>query len=165
MKKPFLILFVFGLVLFSCTSQKKETTANMDNPFFKEWTTTFGVPPFDEIKVEHFVPAITEGINQQQAEIDAIVANTEEPNFENTILVLDKSGRLLDKVQGVFGPLNSADTNDEMQAAAREITPLMSKHRDAISMNPDLFKKVKAVYEKRDELGLDDQQLRVVEKI
>ncbi len=165
MKKPFLILFVFGFVLFSCTSQKKETTANMENPFFKEWTTTFGVPPFDEIKVEHFVPAITEGINQNQAEIDAIVANTEEPNFENTILALDKSGQLLDKVQGVFSPLNGANTNDEMQAAAREISPMMTKHRDAISMNPDLFKKVKAVYDKRKEAGLDNQQLRVVEKI
>ena len=165
MKKPLLILFVFGFVLFSCTSQKKETTVNMENPFFKAWTTTFGVPPFDEIKVEHFVPAITEGINQQQAEIDAIVANTEEPNFENTILALDKSGQLLDKVQGVFSPLNSANTNDEMQATAREISPVMTKHRDAISMNPDLFKKVKAVYDKRKESGLDDQQIRVVEKI
>jgi peptidyl-dipeptidase Dcp len=165
MKKPLLILFVSGIVLFSCTSQKKETTANMENPFFMEWTTTFGVPPFDEIKVEHFVPAITEGINQQQAEIDAIVANAEAPNFENTILALDKSGQLLDKVQGVFGPLNSANTNDEMQAVAREVTPLLTKHRDAISMNPDLFKKVKTVYDKRTESGLDDQQQRVVEKI
>jgi peptidyl-dipeptidase Dcp len=165
MKKPLLILFVSAFALFSCTSQKKETTANMENPFFKEWTTTFGVPPFDEIKVEHFVPAISEGIAQQQAEIDAIVANNEEPNFENTIYALDKSGQLLDKVQGVFGPLNSANTNDEMQAVAREVTPLLSKHRDAISMNPELFAKVKAVYDKRAELGLDDQQKRVVEKI
>ncbi len=165
MKKPIINLFVLAFVLFSCTSQKKEITVNMENPFFKEWTTTFGVPPFDEIKVEHFVPAITEGISQNQAEIDAIIANTEEPNFENTILALDKSGQLLDKVQGVFSPLNGANTNDEMQAAAREISPMMTKHRDAISMNPDLFKKVKAVYDKRKEAGLDDQQLRVVEKI
>ncbi len=165
MKKPFLILFVSAFVLFSCTSQKKEIITNMDNPFFKEWTTTFGVPPFDEIRVEHFVPAITEGINEQQAEVDAIVVNTEEPNFENTILALDKSGQLLDKVQGVFGPLNGANTNPELQAVAREISPLMTKHRDGISMNPELFKKVKAVYDKRAEMGLDDQQLRVVEKI
>lgn len=165
MKKPIIILFVSAFVLFSCTSQKKESTVNMENPFFAAWTTTFGVPPFDEIKVEHFVPAITEGINQNQAEIDAIVANTEEPNFENTILALDKSGQLLDKVQGVFGPLNSANTNDEMQAVAREISPMMTKHRDGISMNPELFKKVKAVYDKRKEAGLDDQQIRVVEKI
>lgn len=165
MKKPIIILFVSAFVLFSCTSQKKESTVNMENPFFAAWTTTFGVPPFDEIKVEHFVPAITEGINQNQAEIDAIVANTEEPNFENTILALDKSGQLLDKVQGVFGPLNSANTNDEMQAVAREISPMMTKHRDGISMNPELFKKVKAVYDKRKDAGLNDQQIRVVEKI
>ena len=165
MKKPLLIFFVCAFVLISCTSQKKENTVNMDNPFFKEWTTTFGVPPFDEIKTEHFLPAIAEGIKQNQAEIDAIVANATEPNFENTILALDKSGELLDKVQGVYGPLNGANTNDEMQAAAREITPMLSKHRDAISMNPELFKKVKAVYDKRADLGLDDQQIRVVEKI
>ena len=165
MKKPLLIFFVFAFVLISCTSQKKENTVNMENPFFKEWTTTFEVPPFDEIKVEHFLPAIAEGIKQNQAEIDAIVANTEEPNFENTIYVLDKSGQLLDKVQGVFGPLNGANTNPEMQAAAREITPMMTKHRDGISMNPELFAKVKAVYDKRNDLGLDDQQLRVVEKM
>ena len=165
MKKPIIMLIASGLFLGSCTTQKKETSANMENPFFKEWTTPFGVPPFDEIKVEHFLPAITEGIKQNQAEIDAIVSNPSEPNFENTILALDKSGELLDKVQGVFGPLNGANTSDEMQLAAREITPMLSKHRDAISMNPELFKKVKAVYDKRASLGLDDQQLRVVEKI
>ena len=165
MKKPIIMLIASGLFLGSCTTQKKETSANMENPFFKEWTTPFGVPPFDEIKVEHFLPAITEGIKQNQAEIDAIVSNPSEPNFENTILALDKSGELLDKVQGVFGPLNGANTSDEMQLAAREITPKLSKHRDAISMNPELFKKVKAVYDKRASLGLDDQQLRVVEKI
>ena len=165
MKKPIIMLITAGLFLGSCTTRKKETTANMENPFFTEWTTTFGVPPFDEIKEEHYIPAVEEGIKQQQAEIDAIVANTAEPNFENTILVYDKSGQLLDKVQSVFGPLNSANTNDEMQALARQISPMMTKHRDGISMNPALFNKVKAVYDKRNEMGLDDQQLRVVEKI
>lgn len=165
MKKLLLIMFVSGIALFSCTTQKKETAVNMENPFFTEWTTPFGVPPFDEIKEEHFIPAIEEGIKQHQAEIDAIVAGTEEPTFANTILALDKSGQLLDKVQGVFGPMNSANTNDSIQAIARRISPMMTKHRDGISMNADLFKKVKAVYDKRAESGLDDQQLRVVEKI
>jgi len=162
MTKPLLIFFVFALIIFSCTTRKKETTVNMENPFFKEWTTPFGVPPFNEIKEEHYIPAIEEGIKQQQAEIDAIVANTDEPSFENTILVLDKSGGLLDKVNGVFGPMNSANTNDSIQSIARRISPMMTKHRDGISMNPDLFNKVKAVYDKRNEMGLDDQQLRVV---
>ena len=158
-------MFVSGLALFSFTTQKKENAVNMENPFFTTWTTPFGVPPFDEIKEEHFIPAIEEGIKQHQAEIDAIVAGTGEPTFANTILALDKSGQLLDKVSGVFGPMNSANTSDSLQAIARKISPLMTKHRDGISMNAELFKKVKAVYEKRDESGLDDQQLRVVEKI
>ncbi len=165
MKKLFFTFFVFGLILFSCTPRKKETAANMENPFLKEWTTLFGVPPFAEIKEEHYIPAIEEGIKQQQAEIDSIVANTEGPSFANTILALDKSGNLLSKVNGVFGPINSANTNDSLQAIARRITPMLTKHRDGISMNPELFKKVKAVYDNRNEMGLDDQQLRVVEKI
>ena len=75
MKKVLIIFFVLSITLYSCTNSKKETTANMENPFFKEWNTPFGVPPFDEIKVEHYVPAVKEGIKQQEAEIDAIVAN------------------------------------------------------------------------------------------
>ncbi len=136
----------------------------MKNPFFEEWTTPFGVPPFDEIKVEHYVPAVKEGIKQQETEIEAIVSNPEEPTFENTIFALDKSGALLEKVSGVFGPLNSANTNDEMQAVAREISPLQTTHRDNISMNPGLFNRIKTVYDNRNNLGLDAEQLRVTEK-
>ncbi len=163
MRKLLYIIFVTGLAITSCQTQKKESIS-MENPFFKEWTTPFGVPPFDEIKVEHYVPAIKEGIKQHQAEIDAIVANSNEPTFKNTILALDKSGKLLSKVSGVFGPLNGANTNEEMQAAAREISPIRTAHGNNISMNADLFKKIKAVYEKRNESGLDDQQIRVTEK-
>lgn len=164
MKKLLILIIALGLAFSSCQNQKKENSSAMENPFFKEWTTPFGVPPFDEIKVEHYVPAIKEGIKQHEAEIDAIVASKEEPSFENTILAMDKSGALLEKVSGVFGPLNSANTSPEMQAVAREISPMMTQHRDNISMNPGLFKKVKVVYEKRNEMGLDAQQLRVTEK-
>lgn len=136
----------------------------MENPFFTEYQTPFEVPPFDQIKLEHFLPAIEEGIKQQQAEIDAIVNSTEEPTFENTILALDKSGKLLKKVRPVFGNINSAETNDEMQKLAREISPKMTAHGDNITLNPGLFARVKAVYEKRNELGLDADQLRVVGK-
>jgi len=163
MNKLIIVIFVTGLAFSACQNQKKETI-DMENPFFKEWTTPFGVPPFDEIKVEHYVPAVKEGIKQQEAEVDAIVANTAEPTFENTIFALDKSGELLTKVNGVFGPLNSANTNEEMQAAAREISPLQTAHRDNISMNPELFKKIKTIYDKRESLGLDVEQLRVTEK-
>ncbi len=164
MKKLLFFVFVTGLALVSCQTQKKESTSDMVNPFFKEWTTPFGVPPFDEIKVEHYVPAIKEGIKQHDAEIEAIVANPEEPTFENTILAFDKSGALLQKVSGVFGPLSSANTNDEMQAVARELSPLTTTHRSNISMNAGLFKRIKAVYDKRDELNFDQEQMRVVEK-
>ena len=102
MRKLLLISFVIGMVLSSCQTQKKESTS-MENPFFTEWNTPFGVPPFDAIKVEHYVPAVNEGIKQQEAEIEAIVANSEAPTFENTILAFDKSGALLSKVNSVFG--------------------------------------------------------------
>ncbi len=164
MKKLLFFVFVAGLAFTSCQNQKKESTSDMENPFFKEWNTPFGVPPFDEIKVEHYAPAVKEGIKQQEAEIEAIVANPDEPTFENTIVAFDKSGALLKKVNGVFGPLSSAVTNDEMQAVARELSPLSTGHRNNIAMNAGLFKRIKAVYDKRNELGFDQEQMRVVEK-
>ncbi len=164
MRTILIVIVVFGMTFYSCQNQKKATTENMENPFFKEWTTPFGVPPFDEIKEEHYLPAFAEGIKQQEAEIEQIVANSDKPTFENTILVLDKSGALLDKVRGVFSPLTSANTNDKMQEIDREVTPMLTRHRDNISMNPELFKKIKAVYDKRNDLGLDAEQLRVTEK-
>lgn len=163
-KKLLLIVVLAGLAVVSCQNQKTESKTDMENPFFTEWNTPFGVPPFEAIKVEHYVPAVVAGIDEQKAEIEALVANTDEPTFENTILALDKSGSLLNKVTGVFYPLSSANTNDEMQAAAREISPMLSKNRDEISMNPELFKKIKSIYDRRNELGLDDQQIRVTEK-
>jgi len=164
MKKSFILVFAFGIVLLSCQNQKKESDTNMENPFFKEWTTPYGVPPFEEIKVEHFLPALKEGITQRETEVEAIVASTAEPTFENTILALDKSGELLGKVSGTFYPLSSANTNDEMQALAREISPLMTQHRDNISLNPKLFERIKSVYDSRNNLGLDKEQLRATEK-
>jgi peptidyl-dipeptidase Dcp len=164
MKKSFILIFALGMILISCRNQKKESEVNMDNPFFKEWTTPYGVPPFEEIEVEHFLPALKEGITQREAEVETIVDNNAEPTFENTILALDKSGELLGKVSGTFYPLSSANTNDEMQALAREISPLMTRHRDNISLNPELFERIKSVYEQRNELGLDKEQLRATEK-
>ncbi|SHE40171.1 peptidyl-dipeptidase Dcp Metallo peptidase. MEROPS family M03A [Mariniphaga anaerophila] len=164
MKRSFILICAFGAVMFSCQNQKKESQADMDNPFFTEWTTPYGVPPFDEIKIEHYLPAIKEGIKQREAEVETIVANTSEPTFENTILALDKSGELLNKVTGTFYPLNSANTSDEMQAVAREVSPLMTQHRDNVSMNPGLFKKIESVYNRRNELGLDKEQMRATEK-
>lgn len=164
MKKLFIGALVLAVIFIACQNQKKETEKDMKNPFFTEWTTPYGVPPFNEIRLEHYLPALQEGIKQHEAEIDAIVTNSEEPTFENTILALDKSGQLLDKVTGTFYPLNSANTNEEMQALAREISPLMTQHRDNIAMNPELFRRIKNVYEHRDELNLDKEQKRATEK-
>ncbi|MFV0592827.1 MAG: M3 family metallopeptidase [Draconibacterium sp.] len=164
MKKKLLLICALALAIVSCRNSKTESTTDMENPFFTEWDTPFGVPPFDEIKVEHYVPAVKEGIQQQEAEIEAIVANSEEPTFENTILAFDKSGALLQKVNGVFGPLSSAITNDEMQAVARELSPLSTAHRNNISMNAGLFQRIKTIYDQRNELNFDQEQMHVVEK-
>jgi peptidyl-dipeptidase Dcp len=136
----------------------------MSNPFFSEYKTPHQVPPFNEIKMEHYLPAIEEGISEQVTEIKAITDNKEEANFDNTILAFDLSGDLLKRATYVFFNQNSANTNDEMQALAREITPKLTTHSNNIMLNKELFAKVKAVYEKRNELNLDAEQLRVVEK-
>ncbi|MBW8330458.1 MAG: M3 family metallopeptidase [Prolixibacteraceae bacterium] len=159
-----ILLSVIGLALFATAcNTSKEPKRDMSNPFFSEYKTPFQVPPFNEIKLEHFMPAIDAGIEEQLAEIKAITDNKEEPSFENTILAFDQSGELLRKAS-IFSTLKSANTNDEMQALAREITPKMSAHRDNIMLNKDLFTRVKAIYEKRNEMNLDADQLRVVEK-
>lgn len=134
------------------------------NPFFAEYSTPFQVPAFDKIDTSHYVPAFIEGIRQHNEEIAAIVDNPEAPNFENTVLAFDKSGKVIHRVGNVFYNLNGANTNDAMQEIARKISPMVSKHQDDISLNPKLFQRIKAVYESRNDVGLDDQQIRVVEK-
>ncbi len=161
MKKIGISFIALALIMSSCNTTK-EQKRDMSNPFFSEYKTPFQVPPFNEIKLEHFMPAIDEGIIEQTAEIKTITDNKEEPTFDNTILALDQSGDLLDKAR-IFSNLNSANTNDEMQVLAREITPKLSSHRDNIMLNKELFSRVKAVYQKRTELNLDAQQKRAVE--
>ena len=133
------------------------------NPFFETYKTLHGVPPFHLIKLEHFEPAIREGIKQQQAEIDALTANTEAPTFENTIEVFERSGRLLERTTTVFENLLSAETNDEMQELAKTLTPLLSEHGNNISLNEALFKRVKTVYEQRESLNLSQEQQKLLE--
>ena len=153
------------ITLASCTSTKdNQTEATTTNPFLTEYTTPFHVPPFDQIKNEHYMPAFEAGMAEQQAEIDAIVNNPETPTFENTILPYDKSGETLERVSNVFFNLNECLTDDEMVSIAEQVLPLLSKHSDAIMMNPKLFERIDYVYQHRNEMGLDDQQIRVVEK-
>lgn len=133
------------------------------NPFRAEWTGPFGVPPFAEIKDEHYMPAVKKGIVEMRAEIDAIVSNPDEPTFENTILALEKSGQSLDKVIRVFGNITNTDTNDALNALEGEIYPMLTREQDAVTFNPKLFARVKAVYDQRDRLGLDEQEARLLE--
>ena len=135
------------------------------NPFFETYKTPHGVPPFHLIKLEHFEPAIREGIRQQQAEIDALTANDEAPTFENTIEVFEHSGRLLERATTVFENLLSAETNDEMQELAKKLMPLLSEHGNNISLNEALFKRVKAVYEQRESHQLSQEQHKLLEDI
>jgi len=161
-----LTIILVGLVLtLGTTAQKKENQMKVNNPFFGLYQTPFQVPPFDDIRMEHFLPAIEEGIRQQNVEIELIISRRDVPDFSNTILVYDNSGELLSNVSRVFSNLNGANTNPEMQKLAREISPKLTKHGDDISLNPELFKKIKSVYDRRVSLGLDADQLRVVEKI
>ncbi|MCX6307160.1 MAG: M3 family metallopeptidase [Bacteroidetes bacterium] len=160
MKIQSITLLAMGLLLFSGFNPEKKR----DNPFFTEYKTPFQVPPFDKIDTADYMPAFMEGIRQHNAEIDAIVGNPAQPDFANTILAYDKSGKLLTKVSKVFYNLNEAETNKQLQAIARQLSPVMSKHGDDIALNEKLFARIKLVYEKRKAMKLDDQQLRVVEK-
>ena len=130
-----------------------------DNPLVKEWNTPYQTPPFSEIKLKHYEPAIDYAIELNRADIDAIVNNPEAPTFENTIVAMERAGELLSRVTGVFFVLNNCDTNDEMQQIANNITPKLTELGNDISLNPELFKRVEAVYEqyKRGELQLDQE--------
>jgi len=138
---------------------------SQENPFFKVWTTPYGVPPFDEIKIEHFMPAYQAGMAEEMAQIWAIIRNPEAPTFENTIVAMDKSGELLRKVMPVFSGLSSVNNNPELQALARTFSPMMSKHRDDINLNPELFKRVKIVYNQKANLNLNVEQMKLLENV
>ncbi len=159
MKQLFLFLPMALLLLSGCQAPKEES-----NPFLTAWNTPFEVPPFDKIKESNYLQAFNEGIKQQEAEIEAIVNNSDPATFENTILPFDGSGEILTKVQPVFFNLQSADTNDSLQLLAREVVPMLTQHRDGIMMNMPLFNRVKAVHEALGSSDLDDGQKRVVEK-
>ncbi len=150
--------YLSALILVFCSFTFQQEEKNMNNPFFKEWKTPFETPPFNEIKPEHFLPAIEEGIKLHKAEVDLIISNSEPPSFKNTIVALEKSGKFLTKVNRVFSAINGANTNDELQKIARTITPMLSKHYDDINLNPKLFEKIKKIYDERSALNLTPEQ-------
>lgn len=160
-KKSFFILLVIGNMITIEAQEKKENTTM--NPFFQAYDTPFNVPPFDKIKNEHFKPAILEGISTHQAEINAIANNTQPTTFENTILAMENAGELLSNVNTVFSNLNSANTNKEIQNIAKEMAPNLSAHRDNIYLNEKLFAKVKTLWDKKETLGLNLEQAKILD--
>ena len=147
------------MVLSGCCKKSGE------NPFMAEWNTPFGVPPFEEIEVSDYVPAFKEGIRQQNAEVQAIIDNEEEPTFDNTLGALDRSGHLLTKVASVFFNLTSSDNSKELTEVQVEVLPLLSEHNDNIYMNADLFARVEKIYNQRAELGLTEEQGQLLDKV
>ena len=139
------------------------SSCNMKNPLLTESSAPFGAPQFDKIQDEHYLPAFEAGIAEAKAEIDAIVANPDEPTFENTIEAMEYAGKTLDQVAGIFYNLMEANTNDTMQAVAEQVSPMLTEYSMYVSLNNDLFQRVKAVYQKKDELGLDKDQLKLLE--
>ncbi|MBO5618480.1 MAG: M3 family metallopeptidase [Paludibacteraceae bacterium] len=152
MKKT-IFLSALAMTLLACT----ET-----NPLLEQPNTPYGVPAFDQVKNEHYMPAFQEAIRQNKAEIEAIVNNEAEPTFENTIVALDRAGGLLERVSGVFFNVLEADGNDEMNAIAEQVSPMLSELSDGIILNEALFRRVKAVYDQREQLGLNPEQMRLV---
>ncbi len=146
-----------------CLAQPAAEPNPGTNPFFTEWTTPFGMAPFDKIEPAHFVPAFEAGIAERKKEIEAIVSNPEPATFANTVEALENGGLALSKVSEVFYTLSGADTNDELQAINRKVAPLLSSLRDDVRLNERLFARVKSVWAKRDSLGLTPEQKKLVE--
>ena len=152
MKKT-IILGAIAMSLLAC---------NKTNPLIDQPATPFGVPAFDQVKLEHYMPAFEEAIRQDKAGIDAIANNTEAPTFENTIVALDRNGELLERVSGVFFNVLEADGNDEMDAIAEKVSPMLSELSSYITLNDKLFERVKAVYDQRESLDLTPEQMRLL---
>jgi peptidyl-dipeptidase Dcp len=134
------------------------------NPFFSPWTNAFGFPPFDLIKPEHFPAALDRGMEEGLAEFEAIAGSTEAPTFANTIETMESAGRLLNRVCSVFFNLNSSDTNEALEAIARDYSPKLAQYNAKISLNPALFARVSDLYAQRDTLGLETDQMRLLER-
>ncbi len=180
-KTPIFVLATAGLLLSACSEpespeisetaheavdeaeQLAEEVDALDNPFFEPSTLPLGMPPFDRIRDDHFIPAMERGMQEHLAEIRTIADNPEAPTFENTLAAMERSGRLLSRVTSTFFNLSGADTNDERQRIQREMSPRLAAHRDAIQLDPDLFARVESLHQRRDELGLSDEQMRLVE--
>ncbi len=166
MKKTLITLaMAMTTTLLSAQMSKEESAAiEATNPLVKEWNTPFATPPFNEIKTEHYKPAMLYAIEQAKQEVNAIIVNRARPDFENTIVALERAGGMLNKVAGVFFCMTSSLTSDELQQVYMEIIPAMTAYSNDINMNPLLFAKVKAVYDMRDDIALTAEQRSLLDK-
>ncbi|OGD19399.1 MAG: peptidase M3 [Candidatus Aminicenantes bacterium RBG_16_63_16] len=163
MKKAVLAVCLSILAVTACGRKAAETPA-MDNPFFAAFATPFGVPPFDLIRPEHYMPAFERGMAGQKLEIAVITASAEPPTFRNTVEALERSGTLLNRVAGVFGNMTASHTNEALQKIDQELAPKLAQHGDDIAMDAALFARVKAVHDKKDALTLTPEEARLLEE-
>ncbi len=162
-----LLTIMVAFMLTGCTDDlgvSTETGTPSANPLLQDWDTPFGVPPFDRIESDHYLPAFRAGMAVQKEEIAAIIVNSDEPTFANTIEALESSGRTYAKVTNAFAAVNSAHSDDVTRETAKVIAPESSVHRDDIRLNADLFERVRQVYDGRGDLNLDDEQRRLLEE-
>lgn len=159
MIKQTLTVLAVSCMLYSCATKTES------NPFLSEFQTEHGVPPFDQIKLEHYEPAFLKGIEEQNQNIKAIVENQEAPTFENTIVAFDNSSPILNRVSLIFYNMTDAETTDSLTALSIKLAPVLSEHGDNILLNADLFKRINVVYQQKDSLQLNTEQKRLLDKV
>ena len=158
MIKKTLTILAASCMMYSCTTKTES------NPFFTEFQTEYGVPSFDKIKLEHYEPAFLKGIEEQNQNIEAIIESPEVPTFENTIVALDNSAPILDRVSAIFFNMTDAETTDSLTELSIKLAPVLSEHEDNISLNQTLFKRINDVYQQKDSLNLTIEQQRLLDK-
>jgi len=161
---PFALAAAVAFGSYASTAAAEPAAVEAANPFFTASTLPYQVPPFDQIRDEHYLPAFERGMAEELAEIEAIANNPEAPTFENTIVAMEQTGDILARVSRVFFNLNSAHTNEAMQEVQKTVSPQLAAHRDAIFLNPKLFARVEALYAKTDALELDPESQRLLER-
>ncbi|MBE3085959.1 MAG: peptidase M3, partial [Bacteroidetes bacterium] len=165
MKTLYKMLLISGMVNLAITSCKNQPEVDKSNPFFAAYNTPFDVPPFEKIMAKHYMSAFEKGMSEGKAEIEALLKSKSKPTFKNTILVFDNTGDLLSKVSKVFFAQAAANTNDSLQKIEMEISPLLSAYSDEILLNPELFSRVKSVFDNQAKFKLNPEQKFLLENL
>ena len=153
------LIILSSVLVFACSESE-----DMKNPFYTSYETDFEVPPFSDIKDEHFLPAFEKGMKEHNLEIQSIIDNDNTPSFENVIVALERSGDLLNKVGAVFFNISQSNTNKNLENIERKISPRLTQHYDAISLNPKIFRKVKNLWDNIEDLNLNNEQKKLLEE-